>query len=189
MIGLGVNFRVPALTNEYEFQIFDQMYNKMDDICNFYEMEVTDANVYHWGTIEQTILDRIYKKYEDRHDWEPLCLVDFNRIFQDEIILVKGVYSFGLKAVGKGLIKHELIVIPDWDPDVSDGLDAMIQAYKVYNEPEEDHEDIIKKLIKYNHTDVRMIEKIINYLRLNHTPGIVRGATNSLNNFINNLIS
>ena len=73
----------------------------MDDICNLFQTEIETVNVYHWGTIEQTILDKIYTKYHDKHNWEPLNLVDFNKIFIDECILIKGVYGFGLKDIGK----------------------------------------------------------------------------------------
>jgi uncharacterized protein YprB with RNaseH-like and TPR domain len=39
----------------------------------------------------------------------------------------------------------------------------------IYKYPENDNEEIIEKIISYNHTDVAMIEKIINYIRNNHT--------------------
>ena len=51
-----------------------------------------------------------------------------------------------------------------WNTQMSSGLDAIIQAYKVYVMPNENHEEIINQLIKYNQIDVRIIEKIINYL-------------------------
>ena len=192
MIGLGVsirnngkvqweyyNFRVPELSDNYEFAIFDQMYEKIDEITRDNELEIGDINIYHWGSIEQTTWNRIYEKYVDRHDWEDLNLVDFNKIFIDESILVKGVWGFGLKAVGKGLINHGLIDGINWDSELQSGLDAMILANYIYSthtitEPDE---EIINDLIRYNHIDVKIIEKIINYLRINHTPGILRKIT------------
>ncbi len=164
------NFRVPELTNEYEFEMFDQLYKKVVEKCNEHTIKIENAKIYHWGHIEQSIISKFYEKYEDKHDWENLCLIDFCKIFQDESILIKGIYGFGLKSVGKGLIGHGLINLASWEDSVGDGLDAMIQAYNIYNNPEQNHETIINNLITYNHTDVRMIEKIINYLRKNHTP-------------------
>jgi hypothetical protein len=164
------NFRVPELTNEHEYEIFNQLYKKVEEMCVEHNIKIENAKIYHWGNIEQTIVSKLYSKYEDKHEWENLCLIDFCKIFQDEAILIKGVYGFGLKAVGKGLINHGLINIPSWEDSVGDGLDAMVQAYAIYNNPEQNHENTINNLIKYNHTDVRMIEKIINYLRKNHTP-------------------
>lgn len=162
------NFMVPELTNEHEFEMFDQFYKKIEEKCKEHRIKIENAKIYHWGNIEQSIISKLYIKYEDKHDWTNLCLIDFCKIFQDDAILIKGVYGFGLKSVGKGMIDHGLIKIASWEDNVEDGLDAMVQAYDIYNNPEENHEIIVKNLINYNHTDVRMIEKIINYLRKNH---------------------
>jgi len=167
------NFSVPALTDDYEYKMFDELYKKIEEYSNEYGVDIEDANIYHWGHIEQTVLKRFQKKYYSR--WplgrKNLNLVDFCRIFQDEGILVKGVYGFSLKSIGKELLKQGLIEgINAWEGNISDGLDAMVQAYIVYNNEDRENSEIIKDIIKYNHTDVRMIEKIINYLREYHTP-------------------
>ncbi len=163
------NFRVPELTNDHEYEMFDQFYKKIEEKCKEHSVKIENAKIYHWGHIEQSIITKLYVKYENKHNWDNLCLIDFCRIFQDEAILIKGVYGFGLKSVGKGLIKHNLIDMSSWEDSVGDGLDAMVQAYNIYNNPEHNHETTIENLIKYNYTDVRMIEKIISYLRKNHT--------------------
>ena len=168
--GSIIIFRVPELTNDHEYEMFNKAYSKIEEFCNEYNIKIQNAKIYHWGHIEQTIVSKLYEKYEDRHDWEQLCLIDFCKIFQDEGILVKGVYGFGLKSIGKGIIEHGLIHIPSWEDNVSDGLDAMVQAYEIYNSPDINHEATVNNLIKYNHTDVRMIERIINYLRRHHVP-------------------
>ena len=199
MIGLGVsirhegkvtweyyNFRVPELTNEFEFQIFDQMYHKLDDITARFNLELGETNIYHWGNIEQSILERIYTKYDNKHEWEELNLVDFNKIFQEEAILIKGVYGFGLKQIGQGLINHGLINMELWDSQMANGLDVMVQAYNVYN-TNMDHTDTINRLIKYNQIDVRMIQKIIDYLRKHHIPGILHGITKGISNIVDSL--
>lgn len=164
------NFRVPELTNEHEYEMFDKVYNKIEEFCNEFKIKVQNAKIYHWGHIEQTIISKLYSKYEDKHDWEDLCLIDFCKIFQDEQILVKGVYGFGLKTVGKGMIEHGLIHVPAWEDTVVDGLDAMVQAYEIYSNPDINHDVTINNLIKYGHADVRVLERIINYLRRHHVP-------------------
>jgi len=164
------NFRIPELTNDREYEMFDKLYKKIEEICDENNIKVENAKIYHWGHIEQSTLAKIYAKYQHKHEWEELCLIDFCKIFQDETILVKGVYGFGLKSVGRGLIKHGLINIPAWEDTVTDGLDAMIQAYLIYSSPGDNHDTVISNIIGYNHTDVRMIEKIVSYLRKSHTP-------------------
>jgi hypothetical protein len=177
------NFRIPELTEHFEFQIFDQMYNKIIEILDEHDQELADTNIYHWGAIEQYTIDRMYTKYYDKHDWEKLNLVDFNKVFKEEGILVKGVYGFGLKEIGKAMIKKGLIKLTSWE-SVSNGLDAMIQGYKVYAkqsyETELDAQNRITDLIRYNEVDVRMIEKIINYLRKKHSPSMLRKLTNTI---------
>ncbi len=184
MIGLGVsiridgkvrweyyNFRVPNLDEDCEYQLFNKMYKKIEEISTLYDIDVENANIYHWGSIEQNIIDNIYKKYEIINDWKTLNLVDFHKIFQDDGILIKDVYGFGLKEISNGLIKHGLIDHDGWDSNVTNGLDAMIQAYNYYKDTNGDTNydtEIMNNIVKYNETDVRLIEKIINYLRLNH---------------------
>lgn len=183
MIGLGIsikkpgekteweyyNFRINKMTKDQEYVMFDKFFDKIKEVCKEHDVNANDVNMYHWGNIEQTVLQSIREKYSNPNKWGNLCLVDFCKIFQEESILIKGVYSFGLKNVGKGLINYGLIDIQDWEENVVDGLDAMVQAYSVYENPHQDNSQIINNLIKYNHTDVRIINKIINYLRNNHT--------------------
>jgi hypothetical protein len=164
------NFRVQKLSDDHEYEMFNNLYSKIQEFCNKYNIKIENAKIFHWGHIEQSTLNKIYEKYYDKHDWENLLLIDFCKLFQNEGILIKGVYGFGLKEIGKGLINHGLINIPSWDDNITNGLDAMVQAYNIYSNPEQNHETTINDIIKYNHTDVRMIEKIINYLRKNHTP-------------------
>jgi hypothetical protein len=178
MTGIGVltedkwdyyNFRINELTDSAEYDMFNMVYNKIKEICECYKIDVGNAKIFHWGNIEQSIIDGLYIKYEHKHNWEDLLLIDFCKVFQEESILVRGVYDFSIKSIGKGLISHGLIKLPSWDNNMCDGLSAMIQAYDIYKHPEKDHREILNNLVNYNHTDVMMIEKIINYLRKNHT--------------------
>jgi hypothetical protein len=190
MIGLGVctrindvvrwqyyNFRVPDLLGNYDFHIFKEMYEKMneliDDVNEYIEnidnfMKLSDALVFHWGSIEKTIYEDVYTKYCEVEDWEMLNIVDLNRIFIDEQILVKGIFNFGLKNVTNGLIKHDLITFDStdgWKDGMSNGLDVMVEMYEMYKNKDAD----AKQIIKYNEMDVRSLEKIVDYLRKNHT--------------------
>ena len=75
MIGLGVcvrkdfkttwsyyNFRVPELNSEFEYEIFDQMYEKIDEIIEENSQLIEETNIYHWGNIEKSVLNNISKK-------------------------------------------------------------------------------------------------------------------------------
>jgi predicted RecB family nuclease len=150
--------------------MFNKVYTKIAEYCDEHKIKIENAKIYHWGHIEQSILSKLYEKYEDKHDWETLCLIDFCKIFQEEGILIKGVYGFGLKAVGRGMIEHGLIHVPLWEDNITDGLDAMVQAYEIYSNPDINHHDTINNLVKYSHSDVRALERIISYLRRYHVP-------------------
>lgn len=183
MVGLGVttridgkntwsyyNFRVPDFNENYDKFILFQMFKKMEELLSDVNnkigsnMDLGDVNVFHWGSIENTILENASKKYP-ANEWPVLNLIDFNRVFVNNRILVKGVYNFGLKSIGKGMIEHGLIDSTGWDPEVSNGLDAMLKMYNIYKNSPDGISDEILPIIKYNEVDVRIMEKIINYIR------------------------
>ncbi len=184
MIGLGAsvridgkntwsyyNFRVPNFDENYDKFILDEMFKKMEELVADVNnkigsgIELSDVSVFHWGSIEHTIIDNCSKKYQSK-DWPILNLTDLNKVFVNNKILVKGVYNFGLKSIGRGMIEHGIIGSPGWDPEVSNGLDAMLKMYNVYN-MEKNINTHILPIIKYNEMDVKIMEKIINYLREN----------------------
>lgn len=185
MIGLGVNIRtngiinwkyinicVPDIENNYDGFIFNQMYDIMqciiEDINETFNLHlcITDANVYHWGSIEKNIVNSMYDKYSTKYNWEPLTLVDMYKIFVSEPIIIKGVYNYSLKTVIGGLIKHDLIEFDAWEDDMSNGLDAMYESYKIYKiYKENDTEKKLMKVGKYNEIDVKALDKILEYMR------------------------
>jgi hypothetical protein len=146
------------------------MFKKMEEILSDVnsnigsDIDLSDVNVFHWGSIENTILENLCRKYQSK-DWPILNLIDFNKVFVNNRILVKGVYNFGLKSIGKGMIEHGLLDSTGWDPEVSNGLDAMLKMYNIYKNNPDDISEQILPIIKYNEVDVRIMEKIINYLR------------------------
>jgi hypothetical protein len=183
MIGIGTNIRkdgivnwkytnicVPDIRHNYDGCIFNKAYEIMkyyiDDINKTYGLHlcITDANIYHWGSIEKNIITNMYDKYYEEYRWEQLTLVDMYKIFISEPIIIKGAYNYSLKTLIKALIKHGLVDFNLWEDDMSNGLDAMYESYKIYKE---DY-DVEKKLIKigkYNEIDVKALDKIIEYMR------------------------
>jgi hypothetical protein len=120
----------------------------------------TKANIYHWSHAEVNF----YNSAKTRHAGLPdLNWVDFMKIVQDEIILVKGVFDFSLKSYVRGMVKHGIIPVNGYNTSIcGNGLDAMIIAYNCYK-----NKDFVKlqNIIDYNEIDCKMVYELINYLR------------------------
>ncbi len=169
MIGLGVvtnnewsyyNFHVNEVSKNEETKIFKEMHKKIDEILNKYECDKT--YFYHWGNIEKNIYNKLMSENPDLRE---INFIDLNKIFQNEPILIKGVYDFGLKSVGTVLIDLGLIECKLWSSsNISNGLEAMIEAYKLYATGSKDFNNIIK----YNEIDCEIMYKIVDYIRRKH---------------------
>ena len=77
-----------------------------------------------------------------------------------------------MKGIAKAMHHHNLIeTIWDSDNPCSNGLTAMVLAWKVYNKTKikDIHKHpVIQDIIKYNIIDCKVLWEIINYLRNNH---------------------
>jgi hypothetical protein len=132
-------------------------------------------NLWHWGSAEQYLYRSCINKHTDvlsKHnlltDW---C--DLLKLFQDEPIIARGMLNFSLKTVVKAFYNNCLIEISYNELDVNNGLDAMVQAYKLYKglESTESSNNIREKMIgikKYNEIDCKSLYEILQYLRNNH---------------------
>jgi hypothetical protein len=174
------DFTAESLDDESEYSIFNDMHIKIKEICDSVGVNADNVNFYHWGAIENTVYEKMLNKYDYPEEWaignfghiSTLC--NFLDIFKSEPVLIKGVLKFGLKDVGKGLIKHNLINVKSWDDSCAGGLEAMVSAEKCYRKNKDSDESIrsfstMKNIIKYNEVDCQMVFQIVNYLRKNHT--------------------
>lgn len=170
--------------NEFTYAAEERM---MDDFVHFVETKVSKymeknniinrllcyPKFFHWGNAEQTIIRIVNSRHNGRWtNWiKSIIWVDFNRIFLDVPIVIKGAKKFGLKEVAKAMFDSKMIKT-SWDingPD--DGLAVMMQAIDYYknkatNKPM--YEAMFNNIIKYNEIDCKVLWEIINYLRLNH---------------------
>ena len=89
-------------------------------------------------------------------------------IFRKEPIVIKGCFGFGLKEIAKNMIKHKLIDIK-MESDCTNGMTAMVRAWKCYREYTDPvNAPIMLDIIKYNEFDVKILSKILEYLRNNN---------------------
>ena len=97
------------------------------------------------------------------HNWIDMC-----NIFRQEPIVINGCFGFGLKEIAKNMIHHNLISTK-LESNCTNGMTAMIRAWKCYNDFSEPMKaPIMLDIIKYNEFDVQVLCDIVTYLRENH---------------------
>lgn len=139
--------------------------NKMCDSKN------VKPRLFHWSKAEHNFL----KGADRRHggfmtQWfGDIEMVDINKIFYDEPIVVKNMMSFKLKDVAISM--HKLGMIGSkWD-DMDSGDIVIRESSKYYREKKYnnvDKKDIINNIINYNKVDCDVLMEIVDYLRINH---------------------
>jgi hypothetical protein len=92
-------------------------------------------------------------------------------MFKKENIIVKGMYNFGLKSVGKAMSKHKMIETI-WDENISNGLDSMVIAVEIYQKCKEQKINInsvkeFQHIINYNEIDCKIMMDILLYIKKN----------------------
>jgi len=116
-----------------------------------------------WRIIDTNKQDEI-KEHLTLEGWSDLC-----KLFQNEPIVLKDCFNYGLKNIAKAMKKHGMITV-DLDSDCDSGTSAMVNAWKCYNTTENAVEtDTMKDVGKYNEFDCKVLWEIITYLRNNHT--------------------
>lgn len=167
------SYMIEHLTSEDEATILKQFIRDMKHIKTKYGYEKNKyPKIYHWGHAELTIMLRALSRNPqftttmEKQSWFDLC-----EYFKSVPITIKGVFSFGLKDVVKGLYSANLIPT-QWQDQAIDGKAAM---YAVINADEccqkmtpptplTENEEMIQ-ITQYNETDCKVMMEILEYLR------------------------
>jgi predicted RecB family nuclease len=173
MIGVGYSinnewnykcFIVDDLSNENQIKIINNMFDYIKIISQINNYDYQTVNLYHWSQFEPNILSKLCTKYNiilPVMNW-----ADILKIFHEEPIIIKGALNFSLKTVGKAL--NNMGLIKDFwieNSNVKNGLDAMFQAYQLYQNTKDINEnEIMKEIIKYNEIDCSIMWEILNVL-------------------------
>ncbi len=191
MIGVGweeegvwnhKSFICEDLTPDNEFLIM----KKFIDFVGQYK----NPTLHHWSADEKfwnSAVKRHQNKYPDRileerfwknndtsiqeesddslniEGWSDMC-----KLFQNESIVLKDCFNYGLKNIARAMKKHGMINV-DMDSDCDNGTSAMVNAWNCYNL----HGNIcemssMKDIVKYNEFDCKVLWEILTYLRNNH---------------------
>jgi hypothetical protein len=180
MIGLGF-----VQNNKFEYKVFyleqltfeDEkiMFNEFINFLNNKIIQLDSSKSYiprlfHWGFAEQNNVNHINKKhYNCDNFFSNYQWVNMYDIFTKEPIVIKDVFNFKLKNIGKSMFKHNLIKT-SWDisdDNPSDGLGAMFSAIECYNKNNIKSKKF-KSIVEYNKIDCKILYEILCYLRKNH---------------------
>jgi len=120
----------------------------------------------HWTQAEPTFYRKMQNKIPNLPNKN---FMDLYKVFIDEPITIKNAVNYSLKTIAKAMYKHTLIET-SWDTESSclNGLDALIQAHKIYFTNSNNKSNQIEDIVKYNEIDCKVLYEIIDYLRKNH---------------------
>jgi hypothetical protein len=174
MIGVGYvinndwhfkSFTLADISIESQKTMFEDFWNHINTVMNFH-VQCTEALFIHWTQAEPTF----YKKMQNKIPNLPnKKFMDLYKLFIDEPITIKGALNYSLKTVAKAMYKHKMIKT-SWDTNSTcvNGLDALIQAHKMYFVNSNDKFNKMDEIVKYNEIDCKVLYEIIDYLRKNH---------------------
>ena len=135
--------------------------------------------IFHWSPAETSNLRDAYNAAVCRHPeyaaaWseEPYWFDFLMQVMKAQPVVVRGALGFGLKSVAQAMYKHRLIV-SRWDSGPTDGLGAMIGAWRCAVEAKNKDIDLqqvplMKEIERYNEIDCKVMMEIVRYLRNTH---------------------
>lgn len=160
----------------YDFTIQNFSINEEKKIVSLFSKELWKihdkygrVNIFHWGHAECKYMDYIHEKHDDI-DFPDYILIDLLEQFRMEPIIVKGIFKFGLKSIGKALYENKLIKTT-WDEENDNGLDAMIKFKEICMKNKKiplKRYIIIKEIIDYNRIDCKVLQEIHELLVKNY---------------------
>lgn len=165
------SYMIEYLTAANEAKIVSKFITDMYDIKTKLGWK-KDAypRIYHWGHAEITTMLKAIERSPkltkplSKHVW--MNLLD---VFKSIPITIKGVFSFGLKDVVKGLYSANLIPT-QWEDKAIDGRAAMFAVInadmrcKESSTPLTEDDEMIQ-ITQYNETDCKVMFEILEFLR------------------------
>ena len=133
----------------------------------------SDVQLVHWSPAEESNFEKAYESARSRHperDWPALAWYDLlGRVFRAEPVVVKGAFSFGLKAIARAMRAHGLIDTV-WGEGLADGAGAMAGAWAAAADARArgrglGDSPVMREIARYNEVDCRVMAEILDYLR------------------------
>lgn len=158
------DFLAESNTNEGELKMVQNFWKYINQLL--VKTNKKKTRFIHWTSAEPIF----YRKLKLRHSVEipNKNFYDLYKLFRENNIVVKGALNFSLKTVAKAMQKNnQTETIWDESNPCSNGLKAMLLAYKIYskNDNVDKSEPIINDIIHYNQVDCKVLWEIVNFIR------------------------
>lgn len=144
-------------------KIIKEMEDYIREICNLNNVNINNVNLFHYSNFEPTMLNKVAKNYNitiPNYNWS-----DMLKIFRSEPIILKGIFNFSLKTLGKVLYENNLIdVYWNQESECKNGLDAMYKAYEIYSNNKLNIKKELELIKEYNEVDCKIMWAILNLL-------------------------
>jgi hypothetical protein len=167
-------FTVDDLSIDAEARMIDAWLAHLEELArNFGTDSASHVRLIHWSLAEESNFERAYESARSRHpdrQWPPLQWYDLlGRVFRAEPIVVKGAFSFGLKAIARAMRAHGFIQT-EWGEGLADGAGAMAGAWSAAAESRArgrtlTESPVMHEIARYNEVDCRVMAEILDYLR------------------------
>jgi hypothetical protein len=114
----------------------------------------------HWGNAEKQMLTQSADGLSNVN----FTLIDMCTHMRKNQIVFPGQFGYGLKEVGK-VMKNLNLITSSWDDaDISNGMDAMVEAIRIYNGKNKVKKDrFTNEIIKYNYNDCKVMYDIVKW--------------------------
>jgi hypothetical protein len=164
---------VERLTEVSEVAMINAWVARMLELCAERGIPLEDARIYHWSPAERSTLTTSYNAARKRHpenEWPLLPWFDLlDRVIKPVPMSVTGAFGYGLKDIAKAM--HAMGIIQTaWGDGPTDGLGAMVAAWRVDEAAEESggvllDDPLMREVADYNRVDCQVMAEILEWLR------------------------
>ena len=151
-----------SLDRKSELVILEQMFTQLRTFMGDHQDVIP---LIHWGNAEKQMLTQSAGGLTNVN----FTLIDMCTHMRKNQIVFPGQFGYGLKEVGKVMNNLNLITSSWDDADISNGMDAMVEAIRIYNGKNKVKKDqFTNEIIKYNYNDCKVMYDIVKYLEGGH---------------------
>jgi hypothetical protein len=146
-----------SLDRKSELVILEQMFTQLRTFMGDHQDVIP---LIHWGNAEKQMLTQSADGLSNVN----FTLIDMCNHMRKNQIVFPGQFGYGLKEVGTVMKKLNLITSSWDDADISNGMDAMVEAIRIYKGKNKVKKDLFtNEIIKYNYNDCKVMYDIVKW--------------------------